>query len=57
MSWTQPVCEDCWKKVYPGATPCKLIEPALETCCLCGAATRSGIYIRRDPAEVPFPSE
>lgn len=54
MSWTQPLCEACWDDRRPGHIPARSMG-AVETCCLCGAATTSGIYIRMDPQTVPFP--
>lgn len=54
-TWTQPVCDECFTAERPGRRPVRLREPDLERCCLCGAATRSGIYMRLDPNVVPYP--
>jgi hypothetical protein len=58
VSWTQPFCERCWFAENPGRLPVRFAlptEPAKQ-CCECGEPTVAGIYIRRDPAKVPFPS-
>lgn len=55
-SWTQPICEGCYDDRYPGRRPSVLIEPELETCVDCGLVTRSGIYLRIDPAEARHPT-
>jgi hypothetical protein len=57
MSWTQAVCDGCWSRLEVGP-PRNLIREEYrddETCCLCGQATRSGLYARLDPAKVPYP--
>jgi len=56
MSWTQPVCRDCWEQEHPGRVPHRVIDADQEFCCLCGAVTSQGIYIRRNPADVPYPT-
>lgn len=55
LSWTQPICDDCWDEAYPNREPVVVVEPEEETCALCGWLTSSGIYIRRDPKTVEFP--
>ena len=55
MTWTQPVCEDCWYSLYPEREPTRLRQAEIETCCKCGIQTWSGIYIRIDPKTVPYP--
>jgi len=55
MSWTQPLCEDCWDERYLSRVSVRDVDGPAETCCLCGHATTSGIFIRIDPASVPFP--
>lgn len=61
MSWTQPICNRCWPAFSAGAhqgrviVPTRLREPEPETCAFCGAATRSGIYVRANPQMVPHP--
>lgn len=47
--WTHPQCLKCWKaKNYVGE-PHRVVTPAQEKCCTCGALTAEGIYIREDP--------
>lgn len=55
MSWTQPVCERCWFTEQPDRRPTQLTASDVERCCLCGLPTVAGIYVRRDPATVPYP--
>lgn len=58
MNWTQPVCIPCWNRDHPDRqTQGRGDIGDLEHCCLCGGETRSGLYVRLDPATVPFPSE
>lgn len=56
MTWTQPVCENRFKEMYPDREPHRLIpqegeEP--DRCCYCGEPAT--IYVRLDPKTVPFP--
>jgi hypothetical protein len=60
MSWTQPVCVNRWNEMFPDRQvdptdlrykPYKPMDDNL--CCFCGVPTT--IYIRIDPATVPFP--
>lgn len=55
MTWTQPVCEAHFAAMYPGRTPVRVKLPPEEwdPCCYCQAPTN--IYVRLDPATVPFP--
>ena len=57
-SWTQPSCPDCWNERNPSrqATRIKPEFSEFEQCVYCGTRTRSGIYVRIDPAAAPFPS-
>lgn len=64
LSWTQPICERCWILRDESYTsddalkmPIRLKDPELEFCSYCGLITFVGIYIRDDPANVPFPKE
>ncbi|MGI5223013.1 DNA cytosine methyltransferase [Nocardia sp. CA-290969] len=57
MTWTQPICQPCWSFTYPGSFPPRVLDDHSRICCRCGAATTSGLYIRIDPASVPYPSE
>lgn len=36
--------------------PIRLVDPPVEACAWCGALTISGIYVRADPASVPYPA-
>lgn len=57
MSWTQPLCEECWNRENPGRSPIRvdgLIE--VNICCTCGAPTTAGIWTRKNPQEVPYPA-
>ena len=57
--WTSPICEDRWWQDYgtDGRQPFRMNEEVrtVERCVFCGQETRSGIYVRVDPATVPFP--
>jgi len=59
MGWTQPQCNACWNRENPTRAVHALIKEAreTETCCDCGEKTLSGIYVRKDPLKVAFPSE
>ena len=54
--WTHPICDDCWHAQQGERVPHRLVEEyrEVERCCSCGKQTKSGIYIRSDPAETPF---
>lgn len=67
--WSQPCCERCWIEnntsweLGPDGIdqqtirqPTRITDPQLELCCHCGYETIVGIYIRIDPATVPYPS-
>ncbi len=51
--FTHPICDACWTRATNGRTPLRLTEPEEEQCCFCGVATVSGIYVRKDPKELP----
>jgi hypothetical protein len=58
MAWkTQPVCDDCWDTEHPDRPSPRKGQGHLEQCCQCGAATRSGIYVRLETGQVKFPQE
>jgi hypothetical protein len=57
MSFTQPLCEDCWEKRFPGRAAVRIRSAQPEICCDCGVSTLSGIYFRVDPATVAYPQE
>lgn len=61
---TQPICEGCRANLmqygggaWAGLSPYRAHPAHSRICCRCGAATTSGLYIRIDPASVPYPSE
>lgn len=56
MKWTQPLCAACWAATYPHRDQIRVTTPEIEQCCVCGHPTRAGIYVRRDPATVPYPT-
>ena len=60
MSWTQPCCEDCWV-VREGARRAERLSSehrfVAVQCAFCHRMTRSGIYVRVDPATVRDPKE
>jgi hypothetical protein len=57
LSWRQAICERCWLRRRPGRAPIRVPSRAvvLETCSYCGSDTIFGIYVRDNPALVPFP--
>lgn len=57
MTWTQPVCDDCWPRTELPPNPVRIRHEYRdeETCCLCGKLTRSGLYARLDPSKVAYP--
>jgi len=60
MTWTQPVCDTCFAGVLPQVpNPVRLKGEMreMERCCLCGISTRSGLYVRLNPKDVPHPKE
>lgn len=57
-SWDQPICDDDWARLNGPREPYRMAEAHrhTETCSWCGKETRSGIYRRAHPNEVPFPA-
>lgn len=57
VSWTQPICDECYDRLYPGREPHRIRYDLrdVEQCCQCGDTVRSGIYVRIDPKTVLFP--
>jgi len=57
VSWRQAICERCWLRRRPCQRP--VLVPSnpvvLEVCSYCGGDTIVGIYVRDNPALVPFP--
>ena len=58
LSWTQPMCDACWRKRNGERNPSRLTIDTrmLEICSFCGQVTESGIYVREDPRLVPYPA-
>ena len=56
-SWTHPICYSCWDERNPDRMATRLTDAGKEQCCHCGEKTGSGIYIRANPNEVPYPAE
>ena len=59
MSWTQPVCSECYAEKEPGREPYRMKPEFAEIvrCCFCGRETQEGIWYRADPRTVPYPYE
>lgn len=58
MTWTQPCCEDCWVVREGARRPHRVAAERFvdARCCFCGRTTRSGIFVRVDPATVSYPT-
>jgi hypothetical protein len=56
-NWTQPQCAACWIERHPDRQPVRVVEAKAERCAFCGRITRAGIYVRVNPASVPYPRE
>ena len=59
-NWTQPVCDNCFKELFPkNDNPCR-IKPEfrqLERCCFCGTmGVDNGLYVRVNPNFPPYPT-
>jgi hypothetical protein len=50
--WTHPMCDPCWVEEMGLREPVRMARAAAERCCWCAAPTRSGIYMREDPAKL-----
>lgn len=66
MSYTQPICNECWEPFYLGMNPnaesvppptrVRGVDQAGERCCFCGEPERlNGVYIRVNPRAVSYP--
>lgn len=53
---TVPICDDCWKRLWPDRTPYRVDNTAQDFCDVCKQPTHSGIYVRRD-TEKSFKAE
>lgn len=58
-NWNQPCCNTCWTARWPDREPTRFNEEyrIVETCAFCGDPNDSGIYVRANPNEVPFPAK
>ena len=54
VTWTAPVCEECWAQEYGDREPVRVRLADAEVCAMCGTPNRSGIYRRIAPAEQVF---
>lgn len=58
--WNHAICQECWNSLNRGE-PCRVREEFLdetaEPCCFCGKPQQSGIYVRKNPNEVPCKGE
>ena len=62
--WSHPLCDDCWfnENVEVDTPATRIQEPHRleqsvahwEVCCKCANFTHGGIYVRRDPAQMPY---
>jgi len=56
MTWNQAICGNCWDKREPNRRAVVATDMNPERCAYCNAGTREGIYVRDDPATVPYPT-
>lgn len=54
-SWTNPICDACWDRHYSERVPHRIIAAVREMCAWCGMPNSSGIYVRADPKDLPYP--
>lgn len=55
MSWTHPICEGCYQTLEGRRPhPHKVVDPNMETCCVCGQQTNDGIFYRAKPGSFPY---
>jgi hypothetical protein len=57
-TWSQSLCDACFAGFRPDVPhPVRIKEEYRDTekCALCGTQTRSGLYVRINPREVPYP--
>jgi len=58
MNWNQPICGNCWNARNPGRVPVQgWFDGIEERCAYCGHPTTAAIFVRDDPATVPYPAE
>lgn len=58
--WNQVICNRCWVVRCAtlnqlGRTPTRVELPAMMDCAFCGERTASGIFVRHDPRQTPYP--
>lgn len=51
-SWTHAICDACWDQRNPYRDPYRIKEATEVMCCFCGNQTKSGIWIRKNPADM-----
>ena len=51
LGWTHNICEECYRKKFPGREPMLLVNFEWDECCFCNEKNIDGIYIRCDPKE------
>ena len=53
--WTHPICDRCWSVLEPNRRPVRVMEEDRDRvkCCWCEEPTKSGIYRRADPWDLP----
>lgn len=50
--WTHLLCDQCWTKREPDRPAVRVKDFSGQPCCLCGALTNSGIFVREDPKQM-----
>lgn len=48
------MCDCCWVRRAPDRTPHRVKDAEGLRCCMCAMFTRSGIFVHRDPAQMPY---
>jgi hypothetical protein len=51
--WNHHCCDFCWIQREPDRDPVRMRPQFVEdeACCFCGQSTKSGIFVREDPAK------
>lgn len=57
LSWNQVICDACWWAQHGERNPVRVRNRGELICAFCGQVTDGGIFVRRNPATVPFPRE
>ena len=53
ISWSHPICDDCYTERVPNRRPFRVQNFITDTCCFCQSPSVSGIYVREDPMDLP----